>query len=30
LPQVYLIGDALSPENIKHAVWSAYEVASQI
>ncbi len=30
LPQVYLIGDALSPENIKHAVWTAYEVARQI
>ncbi|MDI9370141.1 MAG: FAD-dependent oxidoreductase [Synergistota bacterium] len=30
LPEVYLIGDALNPENIKHAIWSAYEVARQV
>jgi 2-enoate reductase len=30
LPRIHLVGDALHPVNIKHAVWSAYEVASQI
>ncbi|MDI9389296.1 MAG: FAD-dependent oxidoreductase [Synergistota bacterium] len=30
LPAVHLIGDALNPENIKHAIWSAYEVARMV
>ncbi len=30
LPRIHLVGDALRPVNIKHAVWSAYEVASQV
>ena len=28
--EVHVIGDALKPENIKHAVWTAYEVARSI
>jgi 2-enoate reductase len=30
LPEIYLIGDALRPRNIKNAVWTAYEVARKI
>lgn len=30
LPESYLIGDALQPRNIKHAVWSAYETARKL
>ena len=30
LPAVHLMGDALNPENIKHAIWSAYEVARMV
>ena len=30
LPEVYLIGDAMRPVNIKNAVWSAYEVARKL
>lgn len=30
LPEIYLIGDAMQPLNIKNAVWSAYEVARKM
>ncbi len=30
IPETYVIGDALNPSNIKHAIWSAYEVARTI
>ena len=29
-PEAYLVGDALRPANVQHAVWSAYEVARQL
>ncbi len=29
-PEAYLVGDALRPANVQHAVWTAYEVARQL
>lgn len=30
VPQIYVIGDAIRPLNIKNAVWTAYEVARKL
>ncbi len=30
VPNTWLIGDALRPVNIKHAIWTAYEVAGRV
>jgi 2-enoate reductase len=30
MPEVYLVGDAIRPRNIKNAIWTAYEVARKL